>query len=40
MKQENEMSERKVILIIEDQSDIRKLIRMTLELGDSEIHEA
>lgn len=34
------MSERKVILIIEDQSDIRKLIRMTLELGDSEIHEA
>ena len=34
------MSERKVILIVEDQSDIRKLIRMTLELGDSEIHEA
>lgn len=34
------MSGRKVILIVEDQSDIRKLIRMTLELGDSEIHEA
>src|SRR5574343_1507625 len=34
------MSERKVILIVEDQSDIRKLIRMTLELGNSEIHEA
>ena len=34
------MSERKVILIIDDPSDIRKLIRMTLELGDSEIHEA
>lgn len=34
------MTKRKLILIIEDQSDIRKLIRMTLELGDSEIHEA
>lgn len=34
------MSDRKLILIIEDQSDIRKLIRMTLELGDSDIHEA
>lgn len=34
------MSDRKVILIVEDQSDIRKLIRMTLELGSSEIHEA
>jgi DNA-binding response OmpR family regulator len=34
------MSDRKVILIVEDQTDIRKLIRMTLELGDSEIHEA
>lgn len=34
------MSTRKVILIVEDQADIRKLIRMTLELGDSEIHEA
>jgi DNA-binding response OmpR family regulator len=28
------------ILIVEDQVDIRKLIRMTLELGDFEIHEA
>lgn len=34
------MSDRKVILIVEDQTDIRKLIRMTLELGSSEIHEA
>ena len=34
------MSERKVILIVEDQSDIRKLIRLTLELGNNEIHEA
>ena len=34
------MSERKVILVVEDQADIRTLIRMTLELGDSEIHEA
>lgn len=34
------MADRKVILIVEDQTDIRKLIRMTLELGDSEIHEA
>jgi CheY-like chemotaxis protein len=28
------------ILIVEDQADIRKLIRMTLEFGDFEIHEA
>lgn len=28
------------ILIVEDQSDICKLIRMTLEFGDFEIHEA
>jgi DNA-binding response OmpR family regulator len=28
------------ILIVEDQVDIRKLIRMTLEFGDFEIHEA
>jgi len=28
------------ILIVEDQPDIRKLIRMTLEFGDFEIHEA
>ena len=30
----------KKILIVEDHADIRKLIRMTLELGDFEIHEA
>ncbi|MEY8876249.1 MAG: response regulator transcription factor [Leptothrix sp. (in: b-proteobacteria)] len=28
------------ILIVEDQVDIRKLIRMTLEFGQFEIHEA
>jgi len=28
------------ILIVEDQPDICKLIRMTLEFGDFEIHEA
>ena len=28
------------ILIVEDQPDIRKLIRMTLEFGEFEIHEA
>jgi DNA-binding response OmpR family regulator len=28
------------ILIVEDQPDIRKLIRMTLEFSDFEIHEA
>lgn len=28
------------ILIVEDQADIRKLIRMTLEFGDFELHEA
>ena len=28
------------ILIVEDQPDIRKLIRMTLEFGDFELHEA
>lgn len=28
------------ILIVEDQPDIRKLIRMTLEFGPFEIHEA
>jgi two-component system, OmpR family, phosphate regulon response regulator PhoB len=30
----------KRILIVEDQTDIRKLIRMTLEFEDYEIHEA
>ena len=30
----------KRILIVEDQSDIRKLIHMTLEFEDYEIHEA
>lgn len=30
----------KRILIVEDHSDIRKLIRMTLEFGDFEIQEA
>lgn len=34
------MSERKIILIVEDQADIRKLIKMTMELGNSEVHEA
>lgn len=28
------------LLIIEDQSDIRKLIRLTLDIGDYELHEA
>ena len=30
----------KRVLIVEDQADIRKLIRMTLEFGDFELHEA
>ncbi len=28
------------ILIVEDQADLRKQVRMTLEFGDVEIHEA
>lgn len=34
------MANTKKILIVEDQADIRMLIRMTLELGNVEIHEA
>ena len=30
----------KVILVVEDQPDLRKLIRMTLDFGDYEVHEA
>jgi len=30
----------KKVLIVEDQSDVRELIRITLELEDFEIHEA
>ena len=35
-----EMTERKIILVVEDQADIRQLIRMTLEFGPYEVHEA
>lgn len=28
------------ILVVDDQPDLRKLIRMTLELGEFEVHEA
>lgn len=31
---------KKIILVVEDQPDIRKLIRMTLDFGDFEVHEA
>ena len=30
---------RRKILIVEDQPDIRTLIRMTLDFGDYELHE-
>ncbi|MBL0284289.1 MAG: response regulator [Zoogloea sp.] len=29
-----------IVLVVEDQPDIRKLIRMTLDFGDFEVHEA
>lgn len=32
--------EKKIVLVVEDQPDIRKLIRMTLDYGDYEVHEA
>lgn len=31
---------KRVILVVEDQADIRKLITMTLDFGDYEVHEA
>lgn len=31
---------KRVILVVEDQADIRKLIAMTLDFGDYEVHEA
>lgn len=31
---------KKIVLVVEDQPDIRKLIRMTLDFGDFEVHEA
>jgi CheY-like chemotaxis protein len=31
---------KKVILIVDDQGELRKLVRMTLEFGDYELHEA
>ena len=30
----------KIILIVDDQSELRKLVRMTLESGNYELHEA
>lgn len=34
------MNQRKRILIVEDQSDLRRLLRMTLEMVECEVHEA
>ena len=34
------MSEKQIVLVVEDQPDIRKLIQMTLDFGDYEVHEA
>jgi DNA-binding response OmpR family regulator len=31
---------KKIILIVDDQGELRKLVRMTLEYGDYELHEA
>jgi DNA-binding response OmpR family regulator len=31
---------KKIILIVDDQSELRKLVRMTLDFGDYELHEA
>ncbi len=30
----------KILLVVEDQPDIRKLVRMTMEFDDYEVHEA
>ena len=30
----------KIVLIVDDQDELRKLIRMTLDFGDYELHEA
>ena len=30
----------KIILIVDDHAELRKLVRMTLECGDYELHEA
>ena len=34
------MMSKKIILIVDDQGELRKLVRMTLEFGDYELHEA
>ena len=31
---------KKIILIVDDQSELRKLVRMTLDFGDYELYEA